>query len=103
METIQKLKEYLESLKVGRRISHENLILFPVMDGHSQTLSYLLLEDALAAGKLRIVEKDEGTVPELLLFNESAQMVFLMEGEALVGSKQNRTLNTSILAAAQSS
>jgi len=103
METIKTLKGYLGSLKVGRPITYENLTLFSVTDGDSQALSYLLLEEALATGKLRVVESGEGTVPELLLVNETDRMVFLMDGEALVGAKQNRTLNTSILAAANSS
>ncbi len=103
MEAIQTLKGYLESLNVSRPITHENLTLFPVTDGHSKDLAYLLLEEALATGKLRVMERGEGTVPELHLVNESEQMVFLMDGEALVGAKQNRTLNTSILAAAKSS
>ena len=103
MEAIQTLKSYLRSLNVGRPITHENLNLFPVTDGHSNALSYLLLEEALATGKLRVTERGQASVPELHLINETEQMVFMMDGEALVGAKQNRTLNTSILAAAKSS
>ena len=41
------------------------------------------------------------TVPELRLVNITKPMVFLMDGEALVGDKQRRTLNTSILVTAK--
>jgi len=100
MEEIKTLKSYLGSLNVGRPITQENLTLFPVTEGHSRALSYPLLEEALATGKMRVGENCEGTVPELLLTIETDRMVFLMDGEALVGAKQYRVLNTSILAPA---
>ena len=63
MEAIQTLKSYLGSLNVGRPITHENLTLFPVTDGHSKALSYLLLEEALATGKLRVHGAGRGHGP----------------------------------------
>jgi hypothetical protein len=102
MEAIQTLKSYLGSLEIGPPISHQNLTLFPVTDGQSKDLTYLLLEEAMATGKFQITELGFGTVPQLRLVNRTGRMVFLMDGEALVGAKQNRTLNTSILAAAKS-
>ena len=102
MEAIQTLKDYLGSLEVGPPITHQNLALFPVTDGHSEAITYLLLEEAMATGKFQVTELGLGTVPELQLINRTDRMVFLMDGEALVGAKQNRTLNTSILAAAKS-
>ena len=102
MEAIQTLKDYLGSLEVGPPITHQNLALFPVTDGHSEAITYLLLEEAMATGKFQVTELGLGTVPELRLINRTDRMVFLMDGEALVGAKQNRTLNTSILAAAKS-
>jgi len=56
----------------------------------------------MATGKFQVTELGVGTVPELRLVNGTDRMVFLMDGEALVGAKQNRTLNTSILAGAKS-
>ena len=102
MEAIQTLKSYLGSLEIGPPISHQNLTLFPVTDGQSKDLTYLLLEEAMATGKFQITELGFGTVPQLRLVNRTGRIVFLMDGEALVGAKQNRTLNTSILAAAKS-
>jgi hypothetical protein len=84
-------------------ITHENLNLLPATNGRDKGLSYLLLGEALATGKLRVTERGKGTAPDLTLENETDQMVFLMDAEALVGAKQNRILNTSILAAANSS
>jgi hypothetical protein len=65
-------------------------------------LRYQTLDEALAAGTLEITEVGEGgSVPLLKLLNRGADPVFLMAGEQLVGAKQNRILNTSLLAAAR--
>ena len=87
MEAIQTLKDYLGSLEVGPPITHQNLALFPVTDGHSEAITYLLLEEAMATGKFQVTELGLGTVPELRLVNRTDRMVFLMDGEALVGAK----------------
>jgi len=36
-------------------------------------------------------------VPELLVINQGERAVLLVDGEELVGAKQNRVLNTSVL------
>jgi hypothetical protein len=62
---------------------------------------YLLLDEALTQGFVRITEVSEsGSVPELLLENSSAYAVLLLDGEELVGAKQNRVLNLTILSSA---
>ena len=64
-------------------------------------IGYRTLDEALAAETLDITETSEGgSVPLLKLLNRGDDAVFLMAGEQLVGAKQNRILNTSILAAA---
>jgi len=56
------------------------------------------MDDALRDGCAEVTEvSDSGSVPELSFKNGCDQRVFLMEGEELVGAKQNRTLNISIL------
>jgi hypothetical protein len=65
-------------------------------------IRYRTLDEALAAETLEVTETGEaGSVPLLKVFNRGDESVFLMAGEQLVGAKQNRILNTSILAAAQ--
>ena len=52
---------------------------------------------------LTVQEVSEGgSVPELLVDNMGDIRVLFIEGEELVGPKQNRILNTSILVAAKS-
>jgi hypothetical protein len=65
-------------------------------------IRYRTLDEALAAEALEVTETSEGgSVPLLKVLNRGDEPVFLMSGEQLVGAKQNRILNASILAAAQ--
>jgi hypothetical protein len=64
---------------------------------------YRTLDEALAAGTLEVTEvTEEGAVPRLKVANRGDAAVFLMAGEQLVGAKQNRILNTSLLVPANS-
>src|SRR6516162_4545363 len=52
----------------------------------------------MAAGTLEVTEISEGgSVPTLRVTNKSDLMAFLMAGEQLVGAKQNRVLNVSLM------
>ncbi|MBW2644373.1 MAG: hypothetical protein JRC89_13700, partial [Deltaproteobacteria bacterium] len=61
---------------------------------------YLTLEQALDKDLIQITEMDtEGSVPELRLQNLGKKSVLIIEGEELVGAKQNRSVNSSFLVA----
>ena len=61
-------------------------------------LDYTTLDEALAAKEIEISEFSEiGQVPKIKIVNSSPKMVFLMAGEQLVGCKQNRVMNASIM------
>ena len=96
MDTV--IKNYLEQLKVGRKQSYKNLALYTLLSTYSLDLEYLLLDEALNENLIEIVEKDSGgSVPELRVMNKSPKMILLLDGEELVGAKQNRIVNTTIL------
>ncbi|MGH7428280.1 MAG: ARPP-1 family domain-containing protein [Candidatus Methylomirabilaceae bacterium] len=63
---------------------------------------YLLLEEAVAAGTIVVDEVGGGVVARLLVHNLGERPVLLIDGEQLIGAKQNRILNTTILVAARS-
>ena len=99
----QPLRPFVETLKVGDPTGHANLTLVPLRGGRLERLEYLLAADAIGAGTLEITEINEsGSVPELLATNQAGTMVLLLDGEELVGAKQNRILNTSVLLPAKS-
>jgi len=61
-------------------------------------LDYATLDEALLDRALDVAEINEaGQVPAIKVENRSGRMVFLMAGEVLVGCKQDRVLNTSML------
>jgi len=89
---------FLDQLKVGRKQSHKNLALYPLLSTYAIGLDYLLLDEALSDNLIEVVEVSEGgSVPELKVVNKAARMVLILDGEELVGAKQNRIVNTTIL------
>jgi len=75
--------------------------MYPVLGPAGEPRDYLTLDEALAAGTASVTEVSQGgSVPELLFRNRGDKAVFLLDGEELVGAKQNRILNISILAPA---
>jgi hypothetical protein len=88
----------ISHIKIGTPATFRNLTLFPLTDGKGTAADYLTLDEALARKSAHVTEVSEGgSVPELKFVNESGQPVFLLDGEELVGAKQNRVLNLSIL------
>ncbi len=92
------LRPFINVLKCGDPISHLNLTIVPITSQSSGSVEYMLAEEAIAAGLLMITEVDDsGSVPELLVMNTAETMILLVDGEELVGAKQNRILNTTVL------
>jgi len=58
---------------------------------------YLMLDEALAAGLASVTEVSvDGSVPELRLQNLAPSPVLILNGEELLGAKQNRVVNLTI-------
>lgn len=90
-------------IRVGQPVQHEALSVFPLFQPSGKTVLYLLASEAIALRVLTVQEvNDAGSVPELLVENTSQLPVLFLEGEQLVGAKQNRVLNTSLLVGAYS-
>ena len=68
----------------------------------TQAVEYRTLDEAVAENLITITEVSaDGRVPSLHVINRSTEKVFLMAGELLVGCKQDRVLNTSLMVPAQ--
>ncbi|HEV8059003.1 MAG TPA: DUF6569 family protein [Gemmataceae bacterium] len=90
-------------IRVGDPICHESLTVFPLFAEPHGQVEYLLSDEALQAGAVTVQEVSEGgSVPVLLVENSGDTRVLFLEGEELVGAKQNRILNTSVLIPAKS-
>jgi hypothetical protein len=94
------IREYQGSAKFGRKQAYKNMAVFPLLSDYSTRLEYMLLDEALGAGLVEVTEVDhQGAVPNLKVHNRSPKMVLILDGEELVGAKQNRIVNTTILVA----
>ena len=90
------------SVHVGNPIRHEQLAVFPLFADAPAPVEYVLAADAIANGTVTVEEISEaGSVPTLAVTNETDSLVLFLEGEQLIGAKQNRILNTSILIGAK--
>lgn len=93
------LLDALKSVEIGGHQQYEALDVFYlrwVTDGNG--LDYLTLDEALEGNWIEVAESSEnGSVPQIKIINRSNRMVFLMAGEQVVGCKQNRVLNASIM------
>lgn len=91
-----------ETIQLGDAVEHRGIVLAPLFPRRTPVAEYATLDDALALG-LRIDEVSEsGSVPELAVTNPTDANVLLYDGEELVGAKQNRILNVTVLVAARS-
>ncbi len=90
------------AIHVADPISPESISIFPLEAESVSKVDYALSDEALGAGTVTVEEVGEaGSVPELVVNNQTDNLVLFLEGEELRGAKQNRVLNTSVLVAAK--
>jgi hypothetical protein len=87
------------AMTVGYPDTFRNLSVYPLYSGKSYENGYAIIEEAIPAGNFVIEEVSEGgSVPELTASNFSSDTdVLIFQGEQLIGAKQNRVVNTSII------
>lgn len=78
------------------------LTLFPLFSSAPSAPPYLTGPEAEARQALQVTERPgAATVPELVVHNRGEVPVLLLEGETILGAKQHRTLNVSVLVPAR--
>jgi hypothetical protein len=88
-------------LCIGKPLHHQNLTVFPLSWDHPHEASYILLGTAIEAGQAVVEEVNEGgSVPNLAVTNKADRPILIPEGEILIGAKQNRVVNITVLVAA---
>ena len=95
----------LDKISLGIPSTYRNLTLTPILlrDGPLSAMEPMGLEEAIAEGTIRVTEVSaEGHVPELRVKNSGGTPVLILDGEELIGAKQNRIVNVTILVAPQS-
>jgi hypothetical protein len=98
---MQTLSATLDRLAIGAPQIFRNLAMVPLAGPVNGDAGYLTLDEALEARLSRVTEVSEGGhVPELAFDNVAHKPVLLVDGEDLVGARQNRILNITILVGA---
>lgn len=73
----------------------------PIIGPSHDEPAYRLLEPEVLASVTVTEMNESGTVPELKVINGLGTRVYLMDGQELIGAKQNRILNTDVLVPAK--
>ncbi len=94
----QTLRETLGELRLGKALAEGPLSMLPLRAKTEVRARYVLLEKAIERGRLTITELDDaGSVPYLVARNRGPWPVLVFDGEELVGAKQNRIANATIM------
>lgn len=96
------LDKVLEGLRLGEAAVHGGLAVVPLFSA-LRGPAYVTLSEALATGTFTVAERDGGRVPELVAVNKGQKAVLVLDGEELIGAKQNRVANTTVLISAGAS
>jgi len=98
-------QEVLLGFDCGTALHFHGVTAVPLLarEPHISEPDYLLLEDGVSQGVVKVTELHaSGSVPELRLENKASVPVMVIDGEELIGAKQNRVLNLTVLAPARS-
>lgn len=82
---------------------HKSLSVVQLLTAQQNSIDYISGPAAIKEDLIQVREVSEsGSVNNLFVFNLSNKFVFFMDGDILMGAKQNRVLNTSVLLAPNS-
>jgi hypothetical protein len=88
-------------LRAAEALTHESLRIVPLVGPSREDPAYCLLSES-TADEIDVTEVDaSGEVPVIRVRNRLRERVFLIDGQELVGAKQNRILNTDVLIPAE--
>ena len=95
----QAVVDALGQITFGPESTFENLSIVALLRDEERDAGYVTLDEALAGGCAQITEvSDAGQVSALQVVVNGAEPVLLLDGEELIGAKQNRVMNLTIMA-----
>src|SRR4051794_15815709 len=90
------------TFQLGEPEEHRGVVVAPLFPRRQPRAEYVTLEQAIPLGFCITELEEAGSVPELLASNPLESDVLLYDGEELIGAKQNRILNITVLVPAGS-
>jgi tetratricopeptide (TPR) repeat protein len=92
------LRGYLESIQVDEPLIDGSFQIFGLHWQVGNGLQYQTLDEAMGEKTIEVMETSQtGQVRAIRVVSRSKSRTFLMAGEELIGAKQNRVLNASIV------
>jgi hypothetical protein len=92
------ITKLLDTLEIGDAGVSGSLFMFPLFGAATEVDGPLTVDEAVGLDLLEFEEiSDAGTVPEIVACNRGPRPVLLLDGEQILGLKQNRTFNVSML------
>ena len=86
------------ALKISGPFVHEHLAVYLVENPSAKSLGeFITLAEGLASGKVKVTEKKNAQVNELLIENGSDKPCFVQAGDVVKGGQQDRTLGTDMI------
>ncbi len=90
-------KGFLPCVEFGEPLSYKSLRVVPLVGPSHEDPSYRVFGPDLADDVKVDEVNDAGDVPNLRVTNRLTERVLLIDGQELIGAKQNRILNTDVL------
>src|SRR2546422_2748771 len=98
---VEPIQEILRSIEPGAPLVHGALTVIPLLTQSLGELDWVTLDEA--GDDVAVTEATGGaSVPTLQVSNTGDRPLLLLDGEELIGAKQNRVLNTTVLVGARS-
>ncbi len=82
----------LKHLSIGERQDYENMTVVPILSDNNDPFDVLDLKEGLKMGIVKIEECDMANVGKVKLKHNSISSLFLLDGEEIAGSLQNRII-----------
>jgi len=97
------LAQWLAQVRLGTPQVHRDITVWPLFLPGAGGPHYRTLDEAVSEHQAEVAEVSaSGSVPHLKVVNLSSVPLLILDGEELVGAKQNRVVNTTLLIGARS-
>ena len=94
--------EGVAALKVSGPYACKNLAVYLIHADDRDDRQFITLNEGLKSGKVKVTELKNEQVSKLMIENTSELPLFLQEGDRVTGGKQDRTVQSSLVIAANS-
>jgi hypothetical protein len=99
LHEVPEVAQLLATILTGEPVTHGALAVIPLLAPNLDDPDWLTLEEAGEGARITEVS-EAGSVPFLRVANGADEPLLLLDGEELIGAKQNRILNTTVLVGA---